>query len=199
MPVRGSVKLHAGPYQLIVTARQSLNLLRRRTRAHTVALLIILSVPFRLSWVLAALRLARLTNSLCHFAIATWLAVRHVALDSSRVAIRTCQLSTLPRTLFAVFHRHRRAGLGEAELPEEGNVAVSTSVRPSGPPNRMRRASHHVVGRLDHMFAADAGLQSFWRGDRCANVGLGIFQGREALIRKCADRRARAPSFLKNA
>lgn len=88
-------------------------------------LLVILTVlPFRLSWVLAALGLARLTNSLCHFAVATWLAVRHVALDSSRVAIRACQLSTLPRAFFAVIHLHRRAGLGDAELPEEGNVAV---------------------------------------------------------------------------
>lgn len=172
VPVRGPFKLDTESNQHSVATRQSANLLRRRC-ANAVALLIILIVPFRLSWVLAALRLARLTNSLCHFAVATWLAVRHVALNSSRVAIRTCQLSTLPRTLVAVIHRHRRAGLGEAELPEEGNVAVSTSAGSSGPPNQMRRASPRVVGHLDHMFAADTGLQRLYRGDKCTYVGSG--------------------------
>lgn len=119
MPARSPVELQAGSNQHSLATRQSPNLLRRSC-VNAVALPIILNVPFRLSWVLAALRLARLTNSLCHFAVATWLAVRHVALDSSRVAIRTCQLSTLPRTLVAVIHRHGRAGLGVAELPEEG-------------------------------------------------------------------------------
>ena len=124
MPVRSHVNLDTEFNQHTIATRQSPNLLLRRCSNAVAFLAILIVLPFRLSWVLAALGLARLTNSLCHFAIATGLAVRHVALDPSCVAIRTCQLSTLPRTLFAVIHRHRRAGLGDAELPEEGNVAV---------------------------------------------------------------------------